>query len=149
MDFEEDVVVLGRGLGCDLVVDEGHISNVHARVFWNKGLVWFEDLGSVNGSLVNGRRIIDPVVLRSGDVIQLGPKMKIQFSLVSEKGFQNTLPDSRGIQPVLERQRAVQSARQAAVPIWIMIIIGLLILFCLAIILAGGGIVLLNGNVLF
>jgi len=48
------------------------ISRGHARVVQRGGYYWIEDIGSANGTFVNGLRIFSPQVLRPGDQIQLG-----------------------------------------------------------------------------
>jgi len=58
----------------DLVVlaDDTFVSQVHARVFERDGRTWVEDLGSRNGTFVNGKRIDAPTRLRRGDQVQFG-----------------------------------------------------------------------------
>ncbi|RLC75414.1 MAG: hypothetical protein DRI61_14965 [Chloroflexi bacterium] len=48
------------------------ISRQHAQVVYRGGCWWLEDLGSTNGTYVNGRRIFEPVMLQPGDEIRLG-----------------------------------------------------------------------------
>ena len=48
------------------------MSQVHARAFDRDGTLWVEDAGSTNGTLVNGKRITEPVKLRKGDRVQVG-----------------------------------------------------------------------------
>ncbi len=48
------------------------ISRTHARVVQRGGYYWIEDMGSSNGTFVNGLRIFSPQVLRPGDQIRLG-----------------------------------------------------------------------------
>ena len=69
----DDELTVGRGGGCSLVLgDDAYVSNVHARVFRRDGAVYVEDLGSRNGTLVNGDPIAGPVPLRRGDLVQFG-----------------------------------------------------------------------------
>jgi hypothetical protein len=48
------------------------VSQVHARFFYDLGTWWIEDLGSRNGSFVNGSRVLKPVALSPGDIIHIG-----------------------------------------------------------------------------
>ena len=48
------------------------MSQVHARVFDRDGTLWIEDLGSTNGTFVNGERSNERVKLRKGDRVQVG-----------------------------------------------------------------------------
>lgn len=65
-------VVVGRDAGADLVLDDPGISRRHLSVRLEGGAIVAEDLGSSNGTLVNGRPISGAVRLNEGDRIQLG-----------------------------------------------------------------------------
>ena len=63
---------IGRVPTNDLVLAERGISSNHARlVFDHNGQLYVEDLGSTNGTMVNGQRV-SAVALNPGDMIQLG-----------------------------------------------------------------------------
>jgi hypothetical protein len=66
-------LTVGRGAGCAVVLaDDTFVSQVHARLFTRGGDVYVEDLGSTNGSLLNGETVVEPVRLRRGDRVQFG-----------------------------------------------------------------------------
>jgi pSer/pThr/pTyr-binding forkhead associated (FHA) protein len=65
------VVKLGRGPDCQVRLANPRVSKDHARITAIGGSYTLEDLGSVNGTTVNGLAI-GKVVLRHGDRIQLG-----------------------------------------------------------------------------
>jgi pSer/pThr/pTyr-binding forkhead associated (FHA) protein len=67
-----DEVTIGRGGGCGIVLDDTFVSQVHARVFRRDGDVFVEDLGSRNGTLLNGKRLTAAQRLRRGDKVQFG-----------------------------------------------------------------------------
>lgn len=67
-----DELTVGRGGGCGIVLDDSFVSQVHARVFRRDGDVYVEDLGSRNGTLVNGRPVTGAQPLRDGDKVQFG-----------------------------------------------------------------------------
>jgi pSer/pThr/pTyr-binding forkhead associated (FHA) protein len=65
--------VLGRSQGCDLQLEGSDVSRRHAMVNPQAGgEYWLVDLGSTNGSLLNGRRVSRPTRLRDGDQLQIG-----------------------------------------------------------------------------
>lgn len=64
-------LLVGRESACAVVFDSPALSRRHARIFWADG-VCIEDLGSENGTQVNGEAIQGPRKLRSGDEITLG-----------------------------------------------------------------------------
>ena len=65
-------VVVGRTPGADIVVPASYVSARHARFSLMGNNLFIEDLGSRNGTMVNGQRIADPVALKSGDVVTVG-----------------------------------------------------------------------------
>lgn len=69
----DDQLTLGREEGrADLVLDDPGVSRVHARFAVDRGAVVVEDLGSSNGTFVNGERISGSVELAADDEVQLG-----------------------------------------------------------------------------
>lgn len=65
-------VVLGRHADCDLVLQDDQASRRHAQVEPGPDGFVLVDLGSTNGTLLNGRRVDDPVSLSPGDQIVVG-----------------------------------------------------------------------------
>ena len=63
---------LGRGRQCDVVLNDPNVSREHAEIRPRGGSWVLTDLGSTNGSELNGRRIDSSEVLRDGDEIELG-----------------------------------------------------------------------------
>ncbi len=70
---------VGRDLNNDIVINDPEISRRHAR-FYNQGNGYIlEDLGSTNGTFVNGQRLLGPHVLRPGDMITFGERLSMVF----------------------------------------------------------------------
>ena len=66
-------LTIGRAPGCAVALPaDTFVSQVHARVFRQGDGYWVEDLGSTNGTLVNGRRVVGAVPVRRGDRVQVG-----------------------------------------------------------------------------
>ena len=66
-------VTLGRAPTCSIgLPDDTFASQLHARVFVHQGTVVAEDIGSTNGTHVNGARINGPTQLAQGDRLQVG-----------------------------------------------------------------------------
>jgi hypothetical protein len=66
-------LTVGRGGGCGLVLaDDQFVSTVHARVFRRGKDVYVEDLGSRNGTYVNGKKVATATRVRRGDHVQFG-----------------------------------------------------------------------------
>jgi pSer/pThr/pTyr-binding forkhead associated (FHA) protein len=63
---------IGRSVDCDIVIASKSISRENSRIR-REGRHWFvEDLGSTNGTYLNGERILTPMNLRDGDSIKVG-----------------------------------------------------------------------------
>jgi pSer/pThr/pTyr-binding forkhead associated (FHA) protein len=68
-----DELTVGRGGGCGIVlVDDHYVSTVHARLFRRGDDVYVEDLGSRNGTYLNGSPVAGVTRLRRGDRVQFG-----------------------------------------------------------------------------
>ena len=65
-------LTIGRDPACDILFQDPSVSRRHARIFLADGTVYLEDLGSQNGTTVNGNSIHMPCALRSGDVLTIG-----------------------------------------------------------------------------
>jgi EAL domain-containing protein (putative c-di-GMP-specific phosphodiesterase class I) len=65
---------LGRAASADLVIYHPRVSKLHAEIFRDEDEVRIKDLGSTNGTFVNGRRIHACVALVNGDIIHLAEK---------------------------------------------------------------------------
>ncbi|HMK96800.1 MAG TPA: FHA domain-containing protein [Acidimicrobiales bacterium] len=69
----DEELTIGRSPGCAIALPEDNfVSQLHARVFRRDDEHWVEDLGSTNGTLLNGRRLSAATPLRKGDRLQVG-----------------------------------------------------------------------------
>lgn len=75
-------VTLGRAQACNVVVDLPAVSKFHARIVRAAAQLEITDLGSANGSFVNGARVTT-TVLRGGDIVSLGGacEFKVRFEV--------------------------------------------------------------------
>src|SRR5438128_1803722 len=67
-----DTITLGRASDCTIPIKDRFLSRKHAEIIRDHGTWYVRDCGSVNGTLVNGVKIAEPVPLRPGDRIALG-----------------------------------------------------------------------------
>jgi len=79
---------VGRAPDNTLVINDNEISRRHALIqAQDEGDFWLVDLGSINGTCLNDRRISQPVKLKAGDVIQMsGVKMTFGMNSLREAG---------------------------------------------------------------
>lgn len=67
-----DAVVLGRSPEADVLLDDPYASMFHLRLTMDGDTMTLADLGTTNGTYVNGRRVTNPVALNAGDSVQVG-----------------------------------------------------------------------------
>lgn len=65
-------IIVGRSPGADIVIGAGYVSGRHARFSLMGQNLFVEDLGSTNGTAVNGQLISAPAALRNKDVVTVG-----------------------------------------------------------------------------
>lgn len=76
---------IGRSRDADVQLSDESLSRLHAQVRWLPGDAYqIEDLGSRNGTLVNGQRLEVQQLLRPGDRIHLGPRVSLHYVLEEE-----------------------------------------------------------------
>lgn len=68
----DGTVTIGRGTGADITIADTFVSSLHARVSPGAGGPVVEDLGSTNGTVLNGNLITHPTTLKAGDRLTLG-----------------------------------------------------------------------------
>ena len=133
--LDQDEVRLGRDLGNDITISDPEVSRHHVRLLKREESVYLEDLGSTNGTFLNGERISNPQQLRVGDVITLGDKIVMDFekvpveqeaTLVSD--YEVVVPEARSLEPEsvqmepeeivypVEEQEAAPEVEPEAVP---------------------------------
>jgi predicted component of type VI protein secretion system len=81
-DLTKEITSLGRDVANDIVLGDPEVSRQHARITRTPGGYVVEDMGSTNGTFVNGERITAPRVLRDSDLVGLSEKVTLSFESV-------------------------------------------------------------------
>ena len=81
-------LAIGRSPNASVRVDDDGVSRNHARIRFEDGTAWAEDVDSRNGTFVNGTRLSGAVKLADGDKIQVGRSTILRFA------FQDALDES-------------------------------------------------------
>ena len=150
-------ITIGRGAQCDIQIEGTWVSRQHARISWSGAEYVVEDLGSTNGTFVNGERAAGPRTLKSGDRLQLGTQVEL--------AFEARVPEPHHVQPV-PQEIAPPPASSAGPPpayappsepvpaekepvvrrkrtrVWALALLG----FILVLIIGGGAYILLTGD---
>jgi pSer/pThr/pTyr-binding forkhead associated (FHA) protein len=86
---------VGRSSACNIVAAQGAVSKIHCRIVRTQKQVTLEDLGSSNGTFVNGERVMT-AVLHDGDTLTLGAvevfKVKVELGEVTSASGVHDLP---------------------------------------------------------
>ena len=89
--LQEGTYVIGRSPECDLVITDDTVSRRHARIeIIDEQTVNLIDLGSHNGTTVNGIRVTDPVKLSHNDIVALG-KVELKLTTGEISGIKDNL----------------------------------------------------------
>jgi len=72
--------VVGRRPGSDIFLNDTYMSGEHARLNLHEGHWWIADLGSTNGTYINGTRIERPTVLPDGAEVRFG-RIRTRFAV--------------------------------------------------------------------
>jgi predicted component of type VI protein secretion system len=81
--IEGDQLVIGRDSTNGVAINDAEISRKHSRLSFQGGKYVLEDLGSTNGTFVNGQRLAGPVVLKPGDVVSLGEQIVLMYDAIN------------------------------------------------------------------
>jgi pSer/pThr/pTyr-binding forkhead associated (FHA) protein len=77
--LSEEEFLIGRGSDCHLILPERQVSRYHVRIIYEDGRYILHDLGSKNGTHLNGVQIQGSAPLRDGDEIQIALCVKLLF----------------------------------------------------------------------
>jgi hypothetical protein len=81
--LEGDQLIIGRDAVNAVAINDAEVSRKHARLTFQGGKYVLEDLGSTNGTFVNGQRLVSSTVLKSGDVVSLGEQIVLMYEALS------------------------------------------------------------------
>ena len=77
--LESEQITIGRDSTNGIAINDAEISRRHARLTFQGGKYILEDLGSTNGTFVNGQRLAGPRVLKTGEVVSFGEQIVLVF----------------------------------------------------------------------
>ena len=85
VDIEKDLTLVGRDEDCDLRLDHKSISKLHCVIVKTDGLILVRDLGSTNGTRVNGTRVRRAALLPNDTLSIANLKYAVKFGIELEK----------------------------------------------------------------
>lgn len=93
--------LIGRGRGCDIIINLTSVSRSHATLIRDSAGVWkYNDLNSKNGSRINGRQVSGPTELKAGDIITIGGSDFTLYPVSLQERMANIEKRKRKTRPV-------------------------------------------------
>lgn len=86
-ELSKEVITLGRDITNDIVINDPEVSRHHMRLTLEGNGYTLQDLGSTNGTFVNGERIMNVKNLQNGDMIALGETVTLAYEVISTTGY--------------------------------------------------------------
>ena len=80
--LDGDQISIGRDSSNEIPVNDAEVSRRHSRLTFQGGKYVLEDMGSTNGTFVNGQRLTGPRVLKSDEVVSLGEQIVFVYESV-------------------------------------------------------------------
>ena len=113
-ELTKEVSLIGRDVTNDVVVGDAEVSRQHSRITRTPGGYVLEDLGSTNGTFVNGERLVAPRVMNPGDLVALGETVSLTFDATSPEAAATVAQPAATAEPAKKAPQAVaQPAAQA------------------------------------
>ena len=98
-EIVKEVTTLGRDITNDIVINDREASRHHLRLVRSGSHVTIEDLGSTNGTFVNGKRVSGVTPLQNGDMVGLGETVTLGFEVHRAQSAQAQQPPVPSQQP--------------------------------------------------
>jgi pSer/pThr/pTyr-binding forkhead associated (FHA) protein len=76
----EPITTIGRSPTNTIVLDSGFVSTEHTRITYRNRSLWVEDMGSRNGTLVDGQPVTEPVAVTPNTILQVGD-VRFKFAI--------------------------------------------------------------------
>lgn len=101
--LEGDQLNVGRDSSNDITINDAEISRRHARLTFQGGKYVLEDLGSTNGTFVNGQRLAGPRVLKPGEVVSFGEQIVLVFEVTTTDPGATVVSPRAAVVPSISR----------------------------------------------
>lgn len=125
-------LLVGRAGECDLALDDVQVSRRHARFYWHGSRLLIEDLGSANGTLVNGRPVSGSQPLSERDLVNIGSSVFMVQGLISRELTPTARNLDAAVSPPYYAPPPPQPTPQRETALWL-VLLGLTLALLLAI----------------
>ena len=116
-DLTKDEMTIGRDPANDIAISELEVSRKHAVLIAQTGGYLLKDLGSTNGTFINGQRLMGPHFLRPGETILLGEKVSLVYetATLDTAQTQAVVPEAVPVEASLPAAAAAEGFAKAPV----------------------------------
>jgi pSer/pThr/pTyr-binding forkhead associated (FHA) protein len=114
--LEVPEIFLGREASNGVAINDGEISRKHAKLSLQGSTYMIQDLGSTNGTFINGQRIIGTQVLNPGDTVSFGENIVLLYEVANDPNA-TVISSSQAPRTVAPIRRPIQPVAQAPAPI--------------------------------
>lgn len=116
-ELKDEVINLGRDITNNIVINDREVSRHHLRLMRGAEGYTIEDLGSTNGTFINGKRVTGATPLKNGDMIGLGETVTLGYELVRTGMSPAASPAPQAYQPApVTPEQAVYPTPQPQAP---------------------------------
>lgn len=115
-ELTKEVSLIGRDVTNDVVVGDAEVSRQHSRITRTPGGYVLEDLGSTNGTFVNGERLVAPRVMNPGDLVALGETVSLTFDATSPEAAATVAQPAATAEPAKKAPGAAAEPAAQAKP---------------------------------
>lgn len=114
--LEGEQLTIGRDSNNGVAINDAEVSRKHARMMFQGGKYVLEDLGSTNGTFVNGQRLAGPVVLKPGDVVSLGEQIVLMYDAIASDPGATVAVSRKAAQQMVQQAPAYSAPAPAYTP---------------------------------
>ena len=101
--LEGDLITIGREVENGITINDAEVSRKHTQFVFQGGKFIVTDLGSTNGTFINGTRLTGQHILQPGEIISLGEQINLLFESVAQVDPNATMLSSGHTPPVIPR----------------------------------------------
>ncbi len=123
-----DSLVIGRHSECEIVIRDTRLSREHVKLERSSGVFTVTDLGSSNGTTLNGLVVEDAVEVRDGDILKLGGAVTITVGLIGQEYEDKKQTDDEAPPPAKVRTAPAAGEKGIGIELILAAVLGLVIL---------------------
>jgi hypothetical protein len=98
-ELNKGIITIGRDITNDIVINDPEVSRHHARLTQTGAGYTLEDLGSTNGTFVNGQRLTGARPLANGDMVGMGETVTLAYEAISPAAYADPRRASTMVSP--------------------------------------------------